>query len=75
MTFSPSTITVKLGTTVSWKNTDGYAHTVTSDDGTNFNSGNLGAGASFSYATKAVGTFDYHCNIHSGMTGTLVVTQ
>lgn len=75
MAFSPSTITVKLGTTVSWKNTDGFAHTVTSNDGTNFNSGNLVAGANFSYTTKAVGTFDYHCNIHSGMTGTLVVTQ
>ncbi len=75
MSFNPSTITVKLGTTVTWKNTDGFAHTVTSDDGTNFNSGNLGAGASFSYATKNVGTFDYHCNIHSGMSGTLVVTQ
>ncbi len=75
MSFSPSTITVKVGTTVTWKNNDGYAHTVTSDDGTNFNSGNLGAGASFSYTTKTVGTFDYHCNIHSGMSGTLVVTQ
>lgn len=75
MSFSPATITVKAGTTVTWKNTDGFAHTVTSDDGTNFNSGNLGAGANFSFAAKTAGTFDYHCTIHSGMSGTLVVTQ
>ncbi|WP_202552395.1 cupredoxin domain-containing protein [Ginsengibacter hankyongi] len=75
MAFGPSSLTVKVGTTVTWKNNDGYAHTVTSDDGTSFNSGNIGGGASYSYVTKTAGTFAYHCNIHSGMTATLVVTQ
>lgn len=75
MSFGPSSLSVKVGTTVTWKNTDGYAHTVTSNDGTSFDSGNLAGGASFSYKATAVGTYDYHCRIHSGMTGTLTVTQ
>lgn len=75
MAFSPSSISVKVGTTVTWKNNDGFAHTVTSDDGTSFNSGNLAGGASFSYKTITAGTFNYHCSIHPGMTASLTVTQ
>ncbi|SRR6185312_4747071 len=71
----PASTSVKVGTVVKWYNQDGYAHTVTSDDGTSFNSGNLAAGATFSYTANTVGTFAYHCNIHSNMKGSLVVTQ
>jgi plastocyanin len=75
MAFSPSSLTVKTGTKVTWTNTDGYAHTVTSDDGTTFSSGNVAGGTTFSFTPAVAGTYKYHCNIHSGMTGTLVVTQ
>lgn len=71
----PAKITVKKGATVKWYNKDGYAHTVTSDDGTTFDSGNMDAGATFSYTANTVGTFDYHCKVHSNMKGTLVVTE
>lgn len=71
----PSTTTVKKGTTVKWTNNDGMAHTVTSDDGTSFNSGNLPSGSSFSYTANTAGTFPYHCAYHSGMKGKLVVTN
>jgi plastocyanin len=71
----PLTTTVAKGTKVSWNNADGTAHTVTSDDNTSFNSGNLASGATFSYTANTVGTFPYHCNYHSNMKGTLVVTQ
>jgi plastocyanin len=71
----PAKITVKKGTTVKWFNQDGVAHTVTSDDGTTFDSGNLAAGATFSYTATTVGTFPYHCELHSNMTGILEVTQ
>lgn len=70
----PSSTSVKKGTIVKWYNQDGVAHTVTSDDGTSFNSGNLAAGATFSYTANTAGTFNYHCNYHSNMTATLVVT-
>ena len=75
MAFGPATLTVKTGTTVTWKNNDGVGHTVTSDDGTSFNSGTLASGASFSYTANTTGTFAYHCTIHSGMTATLIVTK
>lgn len=71
----PTSTTVKKGTTVKWYNQDGYAHTVTSDDGTTFDSGNLAAGSTFSYTANTAGTFSYHCNIHSNMRGTLIVTE
>lgn len=71
----PSSTTVKKGTVVKWYNQDGYAHTVTSDDGTSFDSGNLAGGATFSYTASTAGTFTYHCNIHASMLGKLVVTQ
>ncbi len=71
----PASTTVTKGTTVIWHNADSFAHTVTSDDGTTFSSGNFGANGTFTYVANAVGTFAYHCNIHAGMTGSLVVVQ
>lgn len=71
----PGTTTVKVGTTVTWTNNDATTHTVTSDDGSSFSSGNLDYGKSFSYKTNTAGTFAYHCNYHSNMKATLVVTQ
>ena len=74
MKYSPATLTVKKGTTVKWKNTDGYAHTATSNDGITFDTGNIAGGATASYAANTAGTFDYHCTIHgTTMAGTLVV--
>lgn len=75
MTFSPASKSVKLGTIVKWTNNDGYTHTVTSNDGTTFNSGDISGGGTYSYTTTTTGTFDYHCTIHGlAMSGTLTVT-
>jgi plastocyanin len=74
MAYSPASLTVTKGTVVKWVNDDGYAHTVTSNDGATFDSGNIAAGSSYSYTTNTVGTFNYHCTIHgTSMSGTLVV--
>ncbi len=75
MAFKPSTITVKAGTKITWTNNDGFAHTVTSDDGSTFSSGNLASYGVFNFTPSAAGTINYHCNIHSGMTATIIVTQ
>lgn len=69
----PSETKVKVGTTVKWTNNDSMAHTVTSDDGTTFDSGNLAVGSAFTYKATVAGTYNYHCNYHGGMTGTLIV--
>jgi plastocyanin len=70
--FSPASISVPVGSTVTWTNQDSTAHTVTADDGS-FDSGSLAPGATFSQAFDTPGTFAYHCNIHSSMHGTVTV--
>jgi len=72
MAFTPATITVSPGTTITWKNTDNMAHTVTADDNS-FDSGNIGAGSSFSKTFSVAGTYNYHCTIHAGMNGKVIV--
>ena len=82
--FSPDTITVKVGTTITWSNTGAVAHTSTSDGGL-WDSGQLAsptgggayggsAGGSFAHTFGAAGTFSYHCANHTTMTGAVVVT-
>lgn len=70
--FSPQTITVSAGDTVTWTNTDQAAHTVTANDGS-FDSGLLSQGQSFSQTFSSPGTYSYICSIHPFMTGTVVV--
>ncbi len=70
--FTPSAISIAVNTTITWTNKDGMTHTVT-DNGGSFNSGNIGNGGTFSHQYTTVGTFPYHCAIHSGMTGTVTV--
>jgi plastocyanin len=69
-------LTVAKGATVTWKNNDGMPHTATSD-GTSafqFDTGNIATGATSNGITfSQSGTFAYHCRIHSGMHGTIIV--
>lgn len=65
--FSPATLTILPGTTVTWKNMSAAPHTVTSDDGTTFDSGNIPPGGSFQFKFTAAGSYPYHCNIHPYM--------
>lgn len=64
-----------LGATVTWTNTGAVAHTVTADDVTSFDSGNLDPQATFSFTADLPGTVTYHCTFHPWMTGTLTVTS
>lgn len=73
--FSPESITVKKGTTVTWTNQDNTSHTITADSGTGPDSGTLANGKSYSFTYDTAGTFAYHCNFHSDMHGTVVVTE
>lgn len=83
--FTPGTLTVKVGTTVTWTNSGSVSHTVSADDGS-WGGGPLagtapdmygnggGVGGSYARAFTAAGTFPYHCAIHPSMTGTVTVT-
>jgi plastocyanin len=72
MAFTPSSITVTVGTTVKWTNKESIVHTVTSNTGI-FNSGNIALNGVFSYTFNTAGSFPYHCTIHPSMTGTVTV--
>lgn len=75
--FSPATLTIKAGTTVTWKNATAVGHTVTSDDGKSFDSGTsnpiAAQGGTFSFTFTKAGTFPYHCEIHPFMKATIIV--
>ena len=70
--FTPNTLTVSAGTTVTWGNNDVTAHTTTADGG-QWNSNDINSGGTFSVTLNAPGTYTYHCMIHSFMKGTIVV--
>jgi len=70
--FSPATITVSIGTTVTWTNKDTVQHTVTSHMSV-FDSGLFGKDKSFSFTFNQVGTYEYYCIPHPYMTGKVIV--
>ena len=70
--FSPTSMTVPVGTTVRWKNLDGEPHTVRGVDGS-FASGALDQNDSFTFKFAKPGTYKYVCSIHPQMVGTIVV--
>jgi amicyanin len=72
MAFNPSTITVTAGSTVTWTNKDINTHNVTSDGGL-FTSGNINPNEAYSFKFDTPGTYPYHCSIHTGMKGKVVV--
>jgi plastocyanin len=70
--FGPETLTVAVGTTVTWINHDDIPHKVVSTDDV-FKSKVLDTDEKFSYAFTKAGTYPYFCSIHPKMTGTVVV--
>ena len=70
--FRPSTWYAQVGDTVTWTNQGPSAHTATSDTG-RWDTGRLDRGQSRSVNFTTAGTYAYHCTIHPGMRGTIVV--
>jgi plastocyanin len=70
--FGPQTLTVPVGTTVTWTNSDDIPHTSVSTEGV-FKSKVLDTDEKFSYKFDKPGTYPYYCTIHPKMTGTVVV--
>jgi plastocyanin len=68
-------VSVKVGQSVNWLNSDTIAHTAT--DAGVFDTGSI---APTSAADAAVlfntpGTYNYHCTLHANENGSIVVTQ
>ena len=72
--FDPETVTVPVGTTVTWTNKDEIPHTVASSDKSFQGSSGLDTGDSYSYTFSKPGTYSYYCTLHPFMKGKVVVT-
>jgi plastocyanin len=70
--FSPKSVTIAVGDTVVWDNSDVQHHTATADDNS-FDTGPISSGTPKSVTFSTAGTFAYHCSIHPTMTATIVV--
>lgn len=71
--YTPKTVYVNVGDSVTWTNNSDAPHTVDSDTGDELGSGNFTEDQTFEHAFNATGTFAYHCDIHAYMKGTVVV--
>ncbi|SRR5579883_1593208 len=73
-TFSPPTLTVPAGATVTWINRDDVPHTATSTaKPKQFDSGALDTDERYTHVFKEPGTYPYFCAVHPKMTGQIVV--
>jgi len=72
--YSPASLTVTNGSTVTWTNNDNITHTVTTDEGS-INSGDIAPGSSYSKTFATAGTYTYHDAHNANMTGVLIVTM
>lgn len=70
--FGPQTVTVAVGSTVTWTNRDDIPHTVVSTDGV-FKSKVRDTDEKFSFTFDKAGTYSYFCSVHPKMTGKIVV--
>ena len=82
--FSPASVTLQVGGTVTWTNSGPSSHTVTSDAGS-FEGGTLSppsgsdpygqpsGGGTYRMSFPSPGSYSYHCSIHPGMQGTITV--
>ncbi|MBS1525118.1 MAG: cupredoxin domain-containing protein [Bacteroidetes bacterium] len=71
-TFSPASVTVLTGGSVTWTNKDAVDHTATDLSG-NFDSGHINPSQTFKFTFTKAGTYTYHCSIHSMMPNATVV--
>jgi plastocyanin len=73
--FSPMSITVQPGATISVTNKDSATHTLTASDPGGFNTGNISHSQTKTFrAPMKPGTYQYICNIHQYMMGTITVS-
>lgn len=70
--FSPATVRVVVGGTVTWTNKDASPHTATDLNGS-FDSGSLATDKTFTHKFPTAGTYTYHCTIHSMMANATVI--
>ncbi len=79
--FTPGTLTVQKGDTVTWVNEDTAPHQISSDphpghsDLPQLASDILSSGKEHKFTFDKTGTFRYHCELHTSMKGTVIVVE
>lgn len=68
MAFTPKTVAVRPGDTVTWVNKDMFVHNVTAA-AAGIGSGELQPGQRWRHAVRQGESFDYLCTLHPAMTG------
>jgi plastocyanin len=71
--FNPPTIEVPVGGSITWTNDDTTPHTATAKDRAILQSGAIAPGTSFTQTFNTPGTYEYFCEFHPNMHGTIVV--
>lgn len=71
--FSPASLTIKKGETVTWTNKDSAPHQIVSDTAGKFQGPSISSGQTYSFTFNETGTFAYHCSIHPMMKATITV--
>jgi plastocyanin len=69
--FGPTVLRVAVGETVTWTNSDPYAHTITAAGGV-FDY-EIAAGDTYSFTFGSAGVYPYYCLLHGRMAGAVVV--
>ncbi len=72
-TFSPPSLTVKAGTTVTWTNRDDIPHGIASSNNAFARSKAMDTDDSYSFTFTTPGTYQYFCYVHPHMVGPIVV--
>ena len=72
-TFTPQTLTVKAGSTVTWNNKDDTVHGIASDNNAFPKSKALDTDDIYAFTFTTPGTYKYFCYVHPYMKGTIVV--
>ncbi|MCL8016416.1 cupredoxin family copper-binding protein [Streptomyces sp. AS02] len=72
--YSPATLTIPAGSTVTWTNQDTAPHDVKTTSGpAAVHSPMLNKGGSWSFTFTTPGTYAYYCTVHPNMTARIVV--
>lgn len=72
--YNPVSLSVGVGSTVTWVNNGAALHTVTGRDGS-YDSGLMSSGQIFSRTFSTAGTYEYFCTLHPNMVGTILVSD
>ena len=71
--YNPDPVTIAAGESITWTNQDEAPHTATASDRDILQSGTLQQGDSYTQSFDTAGTYEYFCEFHAGMNGTIIV--